>query len=113
MGTEFQCPKCGGTDLYDNKVRVIKGIGGIYGNRQKEVLRPFCRSCDIEALPISTKSNSEVNIRAYLLSGIGLAWIISFYFSSGQFPIPALGNWNILVGFGISLTGLFSVRRKS
>lgn len=42
------CPKCGGTDSYDSKQRVTKGIGGIYGNRQKEVLKPFCRTCDLE-----------------------------------------------------------------
>jgi predicted nucleic-acid-binding Zn-ribbon protein len=45
---QLSCPKCGGTDSYNNKVRVIKGVGGIYGNRQKEVLKPFCRTCDLE-----------------------------------------------------------------
>lgn len=49
------CPKCGGTESYKSKIRVIKGIGGIYGNRQQEVFKPFCRSCDIEMYPSMTK----------------------------------------------------------
>ncbi|MBB1246600.1 MULTISPECIES: cell division protein CrgA [Streptomyces] len=31
---------------------------------------------------------------------IGLAWIVVFYVTEGRFPVEALGNWNILVGFG-------------
>lgn len=31
---------------------------------------------------------------------IGLAWIVIFYVTEGSLPIDALGNWNILVGFG-------------
>ena len=33
------------------------------------------------------------------LFGIGLLWIIVFYLSSGSYPIEALGNWNLIVGF--------------
>lgn len=36
---------------------------------------------------------------------LGLLWIIVFYISQGVVPIAALGNWNILVGFGIALVG--------
>ena len=45
---QLSCPKCGGVEHYMGKQRVTKGIGGIYGNRQKEVMLPFCRTCDIE-----------------------------------------------------------------
>ena len=45
---QLTCPKCGGVEYYMGKHRVTKGIGGIYGNRQKEVMLPFCRTCDIE-----------------------------------------------------------------
>ena len=31
---------------------------------------------------------------------IGLAWIVVFYVTDGSLPIDALGNWNIVVGFG-------------
>ncbi len=53
MSNEFQCPKCGGHDTYMANKTIMGGIGGIYGNRSKDVMKPFCRTCDIEALPIS------------------------------------------------------------
>ena len=31
---------------------------------------------------------------------IGLIWIVIFYVSSTSYPIPGIGAWNMLVGFG-------------
>lgn len=42
---------------------------------------------------------------------IGLVWIIVFYVSQSQFPVPALGAWNILVGFGIAFVGFLMTTR--
>lgn len=42
---------------------------------------------------------------------VGLAWIIVFYVSSSTLPIPALGSWNILVGFGIAFIGFLMTTR--
>ncbi|TFB49865.1 cell division protein CrgA [Cryobacterium tagatosivorans] len=42
---------------------------------------------------------------------LGLAWIIVFYVSQGGFPVPALGSWNILVGFGIAFIGFLMTTR--
>ncbi len=42
---------------------------------------------------------------------LGLAWIIVFYVSQNQFPVPQLGNWNILVGFGILFVGFLMTTR--
>lgn len=42
---------------------------------------------------------------------IGLAWIIVFYLSNQQWPVPQLGNWNILVGFGIMFIGFLMTTR--
>jgi hypothetical protein len=39
---------------------------------------------------------------------IGLAWIVVFYLTEGDLPIDALGNWNIVVGFGF-IAGGFGV----
>ncbi|MCP3821490.1 cell division protein CrgA [Streptomyces sp. A3M-1-3] len=36
---------------------------------------------------------------------IGLAWIVVFYVTETQLPIEALGNWNIVVGFGFIAAG--------
>ena len=49
---------------------------------------------------------------------VGLLWIISFYVTSAQFPLGSatplnLGNWNILIGFGIAMVGfMMSTRWK-
>lgn len=42
---------------------------------------------------------------------LGLAWIIVFYVSETRFPIDALGNWNIMVGFGIMFIGFLMTTR--
>ena len=42
---------------------------------------------------------------------LGLVWIIVFYVSQGTLPVPALGSWNILVGFGIAFVGFLMTTR--
>lgn len=43
---------------------------------------------------------------------IGLLWIIVFYISFDKhWPIPSIGNWNILVGFGILMAGFLMTTR--
>jgi hypothetical protein len=42
---------------------------------------------------------------------VGLAWIIVFYVSGSSAPIPALQNWNILIGFGIMFVGFLMTTR--
>ncbi|MEO6309324.1 MAG: cell division protein CrgA [Leifsonia sp.] len=42
---------------------------------------------------------------------LGLVWIIVFYVSQGQLPVPALASWNILVGFGIAFIGFLMTTR--
>jgi len=55
---------------------------------------------------------------------LGLIWIITYYVTGAQYPLGAafgpegtspfnLGNWNILIGFGISMVGfMMSTRWK-
>jgi hypothetical protein len=44
---------------------------------------------------------------------VGLAWIVLFYVTEGSLPIDALGNWNIVVGFGFIAAGFgFSTQWK-
>jgi Cell division protein CrgA len=42
---------------------------------------------------------------------IGLVWIIVFYVSGSNAPIPSLGAWNILIGFGIMFVGFLMTTR--
>jgi hypothetical protein len=42
---------------------------------------------------------------------LGLLWIIVFYVSQTSLPIPQLGPWTILVGFGIMFIGFLMTTR--
>ncbi|MFK4788251.1 cell division protein CrgA [Microbacterium sp. ZW T5_56] len=42
---------------------------------------------------------------------IGLAWILVFYLSDQQFPIPGIYGWNLAIGFGIALIGFLMTMR--
>jgi hypothetical protein len=42
---------------------------------------------------------------------LGLAWIIVFYVSQSTYPVPSLGSWNILIGFGIMFVGFLMTTR--
>ena len=42
---------------------------------------------------------------------LGLVWIIVFYVSGSNAPIPVLQNWNIVVGFGIMAIGFLMTTR--
>jgi len=55
----------------------------------------------------SIKLNSRAWVAPVMLAMfiIGLAWIVVFYVSDGSLPIDALGNWNIVVGFGFIAAG--------
>jgi len=41
-----QCPKCGGSDFFMSKRNVMKGMGGIWGNRGGVKEFPVCRVCN-------------------------------------------------------------------
>lgn len=36
---------------------------------------------------------------------LGLVWIVVYYLTGATWPIPKIGNWNLLIGFGIMLVG--------
>ncbi|BCT74316.1 hypothetical protein SCMU_01580 [Sinomonas cyclohexanicum] len=42
---------------------------------------------------------------------VGLLWIITFYVTQGLFPLPELGNWNIMIGFAVAITGFLMTLR--
>jgi Cell division protein CrgA len=37
---------------------------------------------------------------------LGLVWIALFYITQGDLPIRALGDWNLVVGFGFIIAGV-------
>lgn len=36
---------------------------------------------------------------------VGLLWVVVFYVTSQKYPVPQLGRWNLLAGFGLMLAG--------
>jgi len=42
---------------------------------------------------------------------VGVLWIIVYYLSQTSWPVPALGPWNIMVGFGIMFIGFLMTTR--
>ena len=69
--------------------------------------------------PISTRSTYEegdenpVWLKPIMfgLMLLGLAWILTYYISGIGWPIPAIGAWNIAVGFGIMFVGFLMTTR--
>ncbi|WP_425443386.1 cell division protein CrgA [Serinibacter salmoneus] len=42
---------------------------------------------------------------------VGLVWVVTTYISQSTYPIPALGAWNLAVGFVLILAGFLMTMR--
>ncbi len=42
---------------------------------------------------------------------LGLVWVLVFYLSNQQFPIPGILGWNLVIGFGIAMVGFLMTTR--
>ncbi|GAA2570374.1 MULTISPECIES: cell division protein CrgA [Microbacterium] len=42
---------------------------------------------------------------------VGLVWVLVFYLSGMQFPIPGIEAWNLVIGFGIAFVGFLMTTR--
>lgn len=42
---------------------------------------------------------------------LGLVWMLVYYISKAQLPLPTLGNWNIAIGIGIMMVGFLMTTR--
>jgi hypothetical protein len=42
---------------------------------------------------------------------VGLAWIAMFYISGQTLPVSAIGQWNLVVGFGLIVSGVMLATR--
>lgn len=77
----------------------------------------MARSTSKSEQPQETSSGSDTPNAVWFkpimfgLMLVGLAWIITFYVSSGEYPVRSLNDWNILVGFGILFVGFLMTTR--
>ena len=45
-----------------------------------------------------------------MLTSTGLIWIVIFYVTSTNYPVPGIGAWNMVIGFGFIGVGSGSYR---
>ncbi|MDO5501864.1 MAG: cell division protein CrgA [Actinomycetia bacterium] len=41
----------------------------------------------------------------------GLIWVVTFYISNQQYPLPQIGQWNLGIGFAFMLAGFMMTTR--
>lgn len=42
---------------------------------------------------------------------VGLFWVVIFYVTKQEYPIPAIGRWNLAAGFGLMMAGFMMTTR--
>jgi hypothetical protein len=42
---------------------------------------------------------------------VGLLWVVTFYITAGSFPIPGISYWNLIIGFGLMISGFMMTTR--
>ena len=43
---------------------------------------------------------------------LGLLWVVTFYVMAPKsFPIPGIDSWNLIIGFGLMVTGFMMTTR--
>jgi hypothetical protein len=48
---------------------------------------------------------------AVALIFIGIGWLVTFYLSTGNYPVLAWGYWNLAIGFGAMVAALALLAR--
>ncbi len=63
--------------------------------------------------PVALPTESPRWLAPVMVAGflIGLAWIVVFYVSTTNYPIPGIGAWNMVIGFAFIGVG-FSLAMK-
>lgn len=42
---------------------------------------------------------------------VGLVWIVTFYITEQDYPVPGIDLWNLAIGFGIAMVGFLMTTR--
>lgn len=66
--------------------------------------------------PPAAESGPKPNPRWFVpvmlgLMLVGLVWVVVFYVTETRFPVPGIGNWNLVVGFSLVLAGFAMTTR--
>ena len=69
------------------------------------------------ARPVETRSGEQAPNPVWFkpimlgLMILGLLWVIVFYLSGQALPVPGIGGWNLVIGFGIAFVGFLMTTR--
>lgn len=63
-----------------------------------------------QGAPAGTAKAAQGNPRWFVpvmcgLMIIGLLWLVVYYLTAAQWPVPAWGNWNLAAGFAFIIAG--------
>ena len=102
MAKQYKCPKCGGSDYFLSNRNVMKGVGGIYGNRGGVKKFPVCKVCEEIMDTIGTKVMSKrTKLISLIPCLIGLASILV--------PIATIQWIGVLIVWSGLIIGLVSL----
>lgn len=76
--------------------------------RKKKVYTPPAdiRATAVTAAAAKRPSPIWLPITAVSLIVFGIAWLVVFYLSSGQYPVLSWRYWNLAIGFGAMIAAL-------
>lgn len=77
--------------------------------RRKKPATPSVTTSEGPALP-SPSPPWYVPVMVALMV-VGLIWIVTFYITQQQYPVPGIGLWNLGIGFGIAMVGFLMTTR--
>ncbi len=74
--------------------------------RQKKVYTPPTNMVPRAATASKKPSPTWLPVTAVSLIVVGIAWLVTFYLSQGDFPVAAWRYWNLAIGFGAMVGAL-------
>ncbi len=79
--------------------------------RQKKIYTPPAEYARTPARVAHRPSPVWVPALAVSLIVFGIGWLVTFYLSSGVYPVGSWGYWNLAVGFGPLVASLLVLSR--
>ena len=69
---------------------------------RRKTIEKRTRAADIVVSAPQTPLESPAWLVPTMVGGflVGLFWIVIFYVTQTRYPIPGIGAWNMIVGFG-------------
>ncbi len=61
-----------------------------------------------KGIPLSPSWWAPVFVTLLIL---GLVWLVVYYFSGAQFPIPGISHWNLVIGIALMMAGFIMTLR--